>query len=295
VLKKIVAAACFFLPQGATRVLYRLCGHRIGKNVRMPALSFVHADDMAIGNDVVIRRFVFISVHRLSLGANTIVSYGCQIKGDAGFSCKDDCFLGVHCLVHCLEDVSFGFYSGLGPRCTVYTHGSFLPVTRGYPARFAPVVMGDRVWVAMAVTIMPGAHIESDCIVNPGVVVQGRIKAHSLLQIDARSVSTLDLRRLRLIAKKDPAYWHHRIITEFLTSMDVTFDYDAAAASYAVPGRFAFVSRPEANMIELQIGRDRILYDLDMLIADKSRRPVHRRFLAFIRLHHGLTLRTRYR
>ena len=261
----------------------------------MPALSYVHAEDMAIGNDVTVRRFVFISVRRLSVGANTILSYGCQIKGEAGFSCGDSCFFGIHCLIHCVEDVTFGFYSGLGPRCTVYTHGSFLPVTQGYPARFAPVVVEDRVWVAMSVTVMPGVHIESDCIVNPGVVVQGRIKSHSLLQLEASCMDRLDLKRLRLISQKDPSYWHHRIITEFLGSMGAAFRHDASSGSYAVSGRFTFVSRPEANTIELRVGRDKILYDLEGFYADESRRRVHRRFLAFIRLRHGLTLRTRYR
>ena len=294
-IKKIIAFACFILPSGITRALYRLCGHRIGKRVRMPALSFVLAEDIAIGNDVVIRRFVFIKVRRVALGDNTIVSYGCQIKGDAGFSCGANCFLGVHCLVHCLEDVTFGVYSGLGPRCTVYTHGSFLPVTLGYPARFAPVVMEDRVWVAMSVTIMPGTHIESDCIVNPGIVVQGRVKTNSLLQLESSSVSRLDLKRLRLLSRKDPAYWHHRIITDFLNAMSLTFQHDAVAGSYEVPGKLRFVSAPGTNTIELRIGRDRVRYDLDFFVADDSRRAVHRRFLDFVRLRYGLTLRTRYR
>ena len=185
-LKKMVAGLCFVLPASPTRLLYRLCGHRIGRNVRIPALSFVHAEEMTIGNDVHIRRFVYISVRKLSLGANTIVSYGSQIKGEAGFSCQDNCFMGIHFLVHCLENVSLGFYSGLGPRSTVYTHGSFLPVTMGYPVRFAPVVMEDHVWIAMEVTVMPGAHIERNCIINPGGVVQGRIRENSIRQLDPK-------------------------------------------------------------------------------------------------------------
>jgi len=294
-LNKLVAGLCFILPSGPTRFLYRLCGHRIGRNVRIPALSFVHAEEMTIGNDVDIRRFVYVHVLKLSLGANTIVSYGSQIKGEAGFSCEDNCFLGVYCLIHCVENVSLGFYSGLGPRCTVYTHGSFLPVMLGYPARFASVIMEDHVWIAMEVTIMPGAHIERNCIINPGVVVQGRIKTNSIIQLDPRMYCVHDLSRLQKISKKDIPYWHHQIISAFLSSQFASYQHDAGAASYSVPGRYAFISRPETNVIELHIGKERILYDLEHFYTDESRRLVHKKFLAFIRLRHGLTLRTRYR
>ena len=293
-LKKLVAGLCFVLPSRPTRFLYRLCGHRIGRNVRIPALTFVHAENMTIGNDVTIRRFVYIHVRKLSLGANTIVSYGSQIKGEAGFSCQDNCFLGIHCLIHCLDNVSLGFYSGLGPRCTVYTHGSFLPVTMGYPAKFAPVVMEDHVWIAMEVTVMPGAHNERNCIINPGVVVQGRIRTNSILHIDPKQYGVHDLGRLQKLSKKDTSYWHHQIISAFLSSQSASYQHDAGAASYSVPGRYTFISRPEMNVIELHIGKGRILYDLDLLCADESRRLIHKKFLAFIRLRHGLTLRTRY-
>jgi acetyltransferase-like isoleucine patch superfamily enzyme len=294
-LKRLVAGLCFVLPSRPTRFLYRLCGHRIGRNVRIPALSFVHAEEMTIGNDVDIRRFVYIHVRELTLGANTIVSYGSQIKGKAAFSCGDNCFLGIYCLIHCIENVSLGFYSGLGPRCTVYTHGSFLPITKGYPAKFAPVTMGDYVWIPMEVTVMPGAHIERNCIINPGVVLQGRIGPNSIIQLDPKQYAVYDLSRLQKIAKKDIPYWHHQIISAFLDSQSSSCQQDEKTASYSVPGRYTFISHPDTNSIELHIGKERIQYDLEEFYADESRRLIHKKFLAFIRLRHGLTLRTRYR
>jgi acetyltransferase-like isoleucine patch superfamily enzyme len=294
-LKKAVAFLCFILPSGPTRFLYRLCGHRIGRNVKMPPFSYVHADEITIGDDVEIRKLVYIHVRKLAVGANTIISYGNQIKGEALFSCGDNCFLGIHCLIHCAKDVTFGFYSGLGPRCTVYTHGSFLPVTMGYPAKFAPVVIEDYVWTAMEVTIMPGAHIERNCIINPGVVVQGRVKANSLIQVDPKRYGVFELSKLQKISKRDVPYWHNQIISAFLDSQAASYQHNAETASYAVPGSYTFLSHPETNCIELLISGERILYDLGEYYADQCRRPVHREFLAFIRLRHGITLRTRYK
>jgi acetyltransferase-like isoleucine patch superfamily enzyme len=291
--KKIVAFFCFFLPSAPTRFLYRLCGFHIGKKAKIPPFSYIYADEMTIGNDVCIKKLVYINVHVLVVGANTIISYGNQIKGDASFSCGDNCFLGIHCLIHCAEDITLGFYSGLGPRCTVYSHGSFLPVTMGYPAKFAPIVIEDYVWIAMEVTVMPGAHIERNCIIKPGVVIQGRIKADSIVQLDASQYGVYDLGRLQKISKRDIPYWHHQIISSFLRSQATAIQHEGGAASYSVPGRYTFISHPETNSIELLIAGERIVYDLERFYADSSRRRIHKEFLSFIRLHYGLTLRTR--
>jgi acetyltransferase-like isoleucine patch superfamily enzyme len=294
-LKKFVTLLCFFLPSAPTRFLYRRCGFRIGKRVKIPLFSYVCADKMIIGNDVDIRRFVYIDVNELTVGANTIISYGNQIKGDASFTCGDNCFLGVHCLIHCAEDVTLGFYSGLGPRCIVYSHGSFLPVTMGYPAKFAAVVIEDYVWIAMDVVLMPGAHIERNCIVNPGVVIQKRIKSDSFVQLSASHYEIRDLGRLQKFAKRDIPYWHHQIISSFLKSQFAPVQHDEGAANYTVPYRYMFVSHPDTNSIELLIAGKRIVYDIGQFYADSSRFRIHKEFLSYIRLHHGLTLRTRER
>jgi carbonic anhydrase/acetyltransferase-like protein (isoleucine patch superfamily) len=288
--KKVVAVFCVLLPSGPTRLLYRLCGHRIGRNVKMPPLSFVYSDEMTIGPDVVFRNLVYVNVRTLSIGASTIVSYGTQIKGDNSFSCGERCFLGLQCVINCHDRVTLGDYSGLGPRCTVYSHGSFLPVTLGYPAKFAPVIIDDYVWIAMEVTVMPGVRIGRNCIINPGVVVQGTIKPNSLVRLDSQQLVVQDMGLLQKLWRRDPPYWHHKILSEFLASESVSYEYSPAENLYSVPGRYAFTSDTEANTIELHMGRDRILYDLASFTADDCRRAIHARFLRYLRLHFGITL-----
>jgi acetyltransferase-like isoleucine patch superfamily enzyme len=295
-LKKLVAILCVVLPSSPTRFLYRLCGWRIGRNVRIPVLSYVYADEISIGNDACVRRLVYIKVRKLSLGANTIISYGTQLKGKASLSCGDNSFFGVHCIIHCAEDVSLGYYSGLGPRCTIYTHGSFLPVTMGYPAKFAPVVIEDFVWIAMAVTIMPGAHIERNCIINPGVVVQGHVRSNSIIQQDTAQYQIHDLVRLQKLSRKSVPYYHEKIVSSFLESCSIPFRHEPDLLSHRLPNGRVFISCPEANSIELRLNdHTKIVYDLEHFYADPSRDSLHLAFLDHIRLHFGLTLRTRYR
>ena len=133
----------------------------------------------------------------------------------------------------------------------------------GYPAKFAPVVLEDYVWVAMEVIVMPGTHVERDCIINPGVVLQGRVKAGSLVQVGPQHGEIRDLTRLRKISSRGAAHWHNLIITSFLHHRSVPFQYDPTTAAYIVSPACAFRSHPETNRIELAVSGRKIVYDLE--------------------------------
>lgn len=294
-MKRLVAVASIFLPSWVCRFLYRCVGHTIGKNVRLPLFSYVHAQRIELGNDVDIRRFVFISVAELRIGNNTIISYGTQIKGEKDFQAGDNCFLGPQTIIHCDESVRFGFYSGVGPRCTIYTHGSFLPVTLGYPAVFEEVVLEDFVWTAMGVLFLPGSRVGRNCLINPGVVVSGTIPANTRLQVSPDAVKRLDQEKLRRLSCRTPAHYHPAIIRGFLGSRGAQWKESKAATVFAFGDGMEFRSLPGENRIELWQGGDRIsAYDLETFHTDHSRNGIHRAFLAYIRRRFGLTLRVRY-
>ncbi len=293
--KKIIAVISFFLPSPCTLFLYRLCGYTIGRNTKLPIFSYIYANIIKLGNDVDIRPLVFINVNELVIGNNTIVSYGTQIKGEGNFLTKDNCFLGPHCIIHCEEDVQFGFYSGLGPRCTIYTHGSFLPVTQGYPAKFEKVIIEDYVWIAMSVCILSGAHIESNCIINPSVVIHSRIKSNSLVQVKPDIYTNMDIQKLCKFSRKSNQVYHERIITEFLTQCNATFEHNTGERIFNVKGSYYFSYDPKTNIITLSLSeKKKIAYDLDNFYVDYSTNKIHKAFLFFLRRKYGLTLRTRY-
>jgi len=251
---------------------------------------------MELGNDVDVRSFVFINVNRLTMGSNTIVSFGTQIKGDRGFHTGDNCYVGPHTIIHCDEDVRFGFYSGVGPRCTIYTHGSFLPVTRGYPAIFASVVLEDFVWTAMGVLFLPGAHIENNCIINPGVVVSGRVSTGTRLQMSPESVKHIEQSKLLRFSRRPTAYYHQSMIRGFLTSQGESWTENEDCTAFRCSrGAIEFRSNPSTDAIELWRGTQRVAaYDLGGFHVTQSTDGLHRRFLAYIRRRYGLTLRTVY-
>jgi acetyltransferase-like isoleucine patch superfamily enzyme len=294
-IKRVAAALAFCLPSCLTRPLFRSIGHKVGRNTKLPFFSFLCAEHMELGNDVDIRPFVFISVSRLTIGSNTILSYGTQIKGEKGFHAGDNCFTGPHTIIHCDEQVRFGFYSGVGPRCTIYTHGSFLPVNLGYPAVFAEVVLEDFVWTAMGVLFLPGTHVERNCIINPGVVVSGRIAAGTRLQMSPESVKQIEHAKLLRFSRRSPAYYHQAMIRGFLTAQGVSWKESEDGCVFRWGGGSEFRSSPPTNAIELWNGIHRVAaYDLEGFYVTQSRDALHRRFLAYIRRRFGVTLRTIY-
>jgi len=258
--------------------------------------SFVCAENVELGNDVDIRPFVFISVSSLRLGRNTIVSFGTQVKGGKGFYTEDNCFIGAQTIIHCDEDVRFGFYAGVGPRCTIYTHGSFLPVTLGYPAVFAEVVLEDFVWTAMGVLFLPGSHVGQNCIINPGVVVSGRLPAGTRVQMSPEAVTRIEQTKLLKFARRSPAYYHQAMIRGFLTAEKVVWRESEDGAAFRWAEVWEFRSAPVTDTIELMNdGRCIASYDLKGFYVTESQDRLHRRFLAYIRRRFGLTLRTIYR
>lgn len=295
-IKRLISAVCVFLPSAPSRALFRLAGHKVGKNCRLPMFSYVYAEHLELGNDVDIRPFVMISIPKCVIGSSSIISYGTQIIGSKGFFTKDNCFIGPHCILHCEENVSFGFYSGLGARCIVYSHGSFLPVNKGYPAKFAEIVIEDYVWTAVNVSFLPGSHVESNCIINAGVVVSSRIPSGTLLQQDPKLIQRIDLNKVTQFSRRDNGYYHKQIISSFLAANKMEYTNSPNMTLFQCSSGYRFESAPEANRIFMYIPvkAGRLSYDLDNFYCDNSSDKIHKQFLPFLRLRFGINLRTKY-
>lgn len=100
-----------------------------------------------------ISRFTYISGgNKLELGQRSLIGSRSIINSSSG-------------------DVVFGEYSVLSPRSTIYTHGTFLPVTHGYSFKNKGVTVGDYTWIMQNASIGPGVNIGSNVIVLPGSVI----------------------------------------------------------------------------------------------------------------------------
>lgn len=142
---------------------------------------------------------------RLSIGEGAIISEGCVIEGrdieigrefymgpratigggsrfEAQSSLKAGHFLhmGEGAFVNTARPVVMGNEVGLGMGTKIFTHGAYLSALDGFPVSFAPVTIGDRVWLPGA-TVNPGVTIGNDVVVGVGSVVTTSIPNRALV------------------------------------------------------------------------------------------------------------------
>lgn len=111
------------------------------------------------------------------LGSYSEISSFSVIYGCSNFRVGDKCYIGPQTWINVSEDVTFGNGVGIGPRTMIFTHGSFLPYTEGYPVRFGEVSIGNNVWIPAGVFIHPGVQIGDNVLVGSRSVIKKNIPA----------------------------------------------------------------------------------------------------------------------
>lgn len=161
----------------------------------------IKANKIEIGEDVSFGKNVIINVKdtfrigdRSSLGDGTriegrSVSIGDDHYNSGGLSIGlnrrdyEDavCIVGHRSTTHnnkidLSRSVHVGSDVGLSPDVTIYTHGYWLSVLDGYPAKFLPVSMGNGVIVGYRSLVLPGATIGDKAVIGGQSVVSGRLE-----------------------------------------------------------------------------------------------------------------------
>lgn len=140
--------------------------------------------DVALGENVTIHPSARINVTEyLYIGGHSTIGPECVIEGrdirigdefwmdEGAVIGGGSCFepqsslrfghfghMGRGAFINTARPVRIGREVGLGMGSRIFTHGAYLSALDGYPVSFAPVTIGDCVW-------LPGA------IVNPGVTI----------------------------------------------------------------------------------------------------------------------------
>jgi acetyltransferase-like isoleucine patch superfamily enzyme len=131
---------------------------------------------LVIGAGTVIGENVEISGRDVEIGRESWLDYGARIGGGSCFGrhsffrAGDFLHMGQDAFINTARPVRIGDEVGLGTRTAIYTHGAYLSVLDGFPASFAPVHIGDRVWIPGA-TVNPGVTIGSDVVVGVNSLV----------------------------------------------------------------------------------------------------------------------------
>jgi acetyltransferase-like isoleucine patch superfamily enzyme len=171
--RDVVFVLVFVAPPSLKRVLLRrLCGAEVAPSAHVGWFASVGArrivlrERSRVGALTLIRCADEVTIGRYAEVSSFVLAYGA-----GSFQLGDHSYVGPQCLINADEPVRIGARSALGPRSMVFTHGSFLPYTEGYPVRLAPVTVGDRTWIAAGVFLHPGISVGDDVFVNACSVV----------------------------------------------------------------------------------------------------------------------------
>ena len=64
------------------------------------------------------------------------------------------------------DEVNIGDFVGIGNEVNIWTHGSFLPITEGFPADFGPVSIGNKVWLPSRSIVLPNRAIGNNVVIG---------------------------------------------------------------------------------------------------------------------------------
>lgn len=199
-------AAVFFaslLPRKVQAGFLRALGHDVedgahiapgaivrAKKIRMRAgaqigsFSVVICDEIDMDVDARVRPLSLVKCQTVTLGRFAHVAPLAVINADVAPGATFH--LGAHsrvfpfCWIEPGEGVHIGDDSGIGGHTLIFTHGSWSDHLRGGPVAFAPVRIGNGVWLPWRVFVMPGTTIGDYAIIGANSVVTTQIEAGSL-------------------------------------------------------------------------------------------------------------------
>jgi len=172
-IKIIILAITTIFPSSIRILLMNLLGYKVSRKAKLKIFSIILANEIHIEAFAKIDSFVIIAgLRKLVVQEYSAIQRFTYISGNHLFQLNKRSMVGSRCVINAgAGDVEIGDYSALAPRSSVFTHGTFLPVTHGYPHNDKGVKIGDFCWIMQGSSIGPGVIINSNSILLPGSTI----------------------------------------------------------------------------------------------------------------------------
>ncbi|RJP92383.1 MAG: hypothetical protein C4518_06945 [Desulfobacteraceae bacterium] len=202
-----------FLPGFFKKLIYRLKGYRIGKNVSIGFGSVICGDEVLIGNFTTIGFLTIIRGKKISIGdyvnigsvsfldtpyieigdgsrINEQVFVGGLQFPDSKFIMGRNCQVMQMSFLNPTRSIIIGDDSGIGGNCMLFGHNSWLSRFEGYPVDFEPIEIGKSVSVSWGAFLLPGTKIGDGAVIGAQSVVNRSVPEKCLaIGFPARIVS----------------------------------------------------------------------------------------------------------
>jgi len=190
------------LPNVVKLPVYRFIGYKIEQDARLgflavllvrdkvhlgigskiSAFTFTKANEFSLGSYSRISSFTLIDTPQITVGRDSLISSFVIIRS-GHVSAKSNLVIGdiVHVFpfvtIDCSCQVTIGDETGVGPKCSIFTHSAYKSVLEGYRVQYDDVTIGKRAELTYSVFVAPGVTIGDDAICAYGSYVNKDVPA----------------------------------------------------------------------------------------------------------------------
>ncbi len=296
VLKKIIQILAFFVIPPFNIWLHKLAGAKIGKHVGIHPFVLILANEVKIGDGAKIRLGTILNIRSFHIGKKSTIGYFTLVKGESDFHMGDASLIGIKTSIQCSRAVNLGHYAGVGPNSVLMTHGSFLPASEGYPAKFGPIILESKTWLCMNTIVGPGVTIGKNSIILPGTVVSKDVKPNSLVTGDPACLKSVPI--FPIIRRPDDMeLFAANILKEFCNWSNEYKGSKCFLAQNALIVNFRkkqykiSVNDDGADIViytEAGKNRHKMYFNIADLATDGNQHPLKIRLENFMKLYYGL-------
>ncbi len=192
-----------FFPSFIKKIYYRLKGYKIGKKVSIGLGSVIIGNEVEIkdytkigfitvvrGKKILIERYVqigsmvFIDCDDTRIGEDSRINEKVIIGGlktpTSAIDIGERTIIMEYSFINPTLPIKIGDDTGIGGHCLIFTHGTWLNTLNGFPFKYAPVTIGNNVWLAWRVFILPGITIGNNVVIGADSLVSKNIHSNSL-------------------------------------------------------------------------------------------------------------------
>lgn len=192
------------LPSFLKTMVYRIKGYKIGKNVSFSFGSVIIGNNVSVGdnssfgfisvvrgNTIKIDRYVtigslsMIDTENIIIGEDSRINENVIIGGiktpESLIKIGKRAIIMEYSFINPTKPIIIGDDTGIGGHCLLFTHGSWLNQLDGFPVTFAPITIGNNVWLPWRVFIMPGIEIGNNVVIGANSLINKNIQPNVLV------------------------------------------------------------------------------------------------------------------